>query len=91
MSDRVSVHIENGIADVRLNRPEKMNSITSHILVDLTNSFTDVTLDDEVRALMVTGNGRALCGGTDLSHGLARDQVAAGEEREKRLKNWKCP
>jgi len=82
---------EEGIGLITLNRPEKMNSITDDMLVDLTNMLTDITLDDEVRVLMVTGNGRAFCGGTDLSHGLARDQVEAGKERDKRLKKVEMP
>ena len=80
-----------GIGTITLNRPEKMNSITDDMLVDLANILTDVTLDDEVRVLIVTGNGRAFCGGTDLSSGLARDQVEAGKEREARIKKVDLP
>jgi len=82
---------EDSIGIITLNRPEKMNSITDDMLVDLANMLTDVTLDDEVRVLVVTGNGRAFCGGTDLSSGLARDQVEAGREREQRIKKADLP
>ncbi|MCP4755263.1 MAG: enoyl-CoA hydratase/isomerase family protein [Proteobacteria bacterium] len=82
---------EEGIGTITLNRPEKMNSVTDDMLVDITNILTEATLDDEVRVVIVTGNGRAFCGGTDLSTGLARDQIAAGAEREKRIKKVDQP
>lgn len=82
---------EEGIATVTLNRPEKMNSVTDDMLVEITNMLTDITLDDEVRALIVTGNGRAFCSGTDLSTGLARDQVKASSERERKIKKADLP
>ena len=82
---------EEGIGIITINRPEKMNSITDDMLVDVTNILNDITLDDEVRVVIVTGNGRAFCSGTDLSSGLARDQVEAGKEREQKIKSVDLP
>ena len=68
-----------------------MNAITDDMLADLTNIINEIILDNEVRAVILTGNGRAFCGGTDVSTGLARDQVKAGEERAKKIKKVDLP
>lgn len=82
---------EDGIGIITFNRPEKMNAITDDMLADLTNILNDATLDNEVRVVIVTGNGRAFCGGTDVSAGIARDHAQAAEERAKRIKQVDLP
>jgi len=82
---------ENGLGIITFNRPERMNAITDDMLVDLTNIINDSILDSAVRVVIITGNGRAFCGGTDVSTGLARDQSKAAEEREKKLKKVDLP
>ncbi len=82
---------EEGIGTITINRPEKMNAVTDEMLADLTNLLNEITLDSEVRCLIVTGTGRAFCGGTDLSVGVARDQKKAGEERAKLIKKVDLP
>ena len=82
---------EDGIGIITFNRPERMNAITDDMLADMTNILNGVILDNEVRALIITGNGRAFCGGTDVSTGLARDQVQAAAERAKRIKKVDLP
>jgi len=82
---------EDGIGIITFNRPERMNAITDDMLADMTNILNGVILDNEVRALIITGNGRAFCGGTDVSTGLARDQVQAAAERAKRVKKVDLP
>ena len=82
---------EDGIGILTFNRPERMNAITDDMLADMTNILNGVILDNEVRALIITGNGRAFCGGTDVSTGLARDQVQAAAERAKRIKKVDLP
>jgi len=82
---------EEGIGTITINRPEKMNAVTDDMLVDLTNLLNEIILDKEVRALILTGTGRAFCGGTDLSVGVARDQKKAGAERAARIKKVDLP
>jgi enoyl-CoA hydratase/carnithine racemase len=58
-----------GIATITLNRPEKMNAFTTQMRDDLIAAFDHTDKDDEVRAVIVTGAGKAFCAGADLSSG----------------------
>jgi len=82
---------EDGIGIITLNRPEKMNSVTDDMHPVLDSIVSEIILDDEVRAVIVTGNGRAFCAGTDVGTGIARDQDAAAVERQKSMKKVDLP
>jgi len=56
-----------GIATITLNRPEKLNAFNKAMLADMLAAFDVTDADDSVRAVIVTGNGRAFCAGADLS------------------------
>jgi enoyl-CoA hydratase/carnithine racemase len=58
-----------GIATVTLNRPERMNAFTPEMMRDLIEVFDVTDADDDVRAVIVTGAGRAFCAGADLGSG----------------------
>jgi 2-(1,2-epoxy-1,2-dihydrophenyl)acetyl-CoA isomerase len=55
-----------GVATVTLNRPEKLNSITTELHRELAAALDQASRDDAVRALLLTGAGRAFCAGQDL-------------------------
>jgi 2-(1,2-epoxy-1,2-dihydrophenyl)acetyl-CoA isomerase len=55
---------------IRLNRPEKMNAWNTQLGLDLRAAVEAAAADDEVRAVVVTGNGRAFSSGADLSAGF---------------------
>lgn len=59
--------IEDGIATLRLNRPEQLNSFTVEMANELEDFFTRANSRDEIRAIVVTGAGKAFCAGMDLS------------------------
>ncbi len=61
--------IDNGVATVTLYHPEKMNAITPTMRKELIEIFSKVDQDDTVRAVVVTGTGKAFCAGADLSSG----------------------
>ena len=57
------------IAVIRLNRPDKLNAVTSQNLADIIAALDTCDADDDVRAVVLTGTGRAFCAGADLSGG----------------------
>lgn len=61
--------VEDGVATITLNRPDKLNAFTSQMMADLIAAFDAVDADDAVRAVIVTGAGRGFCAGADLSAG----------------------
>ena len=67
MSDEhVTVGIDGGVAVVTLNRPEKLNTFTGRMGAGLGQAYADCDADETVRAVVVTGAGRAFCAGADL-------------------------
>ncbi len=68
MSDRVSIAIDGeGIADVRLNRPEKMNACDLEMIEALSGAGSELAKDRSLRAVVLSGEGRAFCAGLDLA------------------------
>ena len=61
--------VEDGIATITLNRPDKMNAFTAKMRDELVSLFDETDADDAVRAVIITGAGRAFCAGADLSSG----------------------
>ncbi|MEM8905168.1 MAG: crotonase/enoyl-CoA hydratase family protein [Actinomycetota bacterium] len=75
MSDRVVVTIEDGVADVRLNRPEKMNALDAAMFAALTETAHGLRNEPGVRVVVLSGEGRAFCAGLDFDNfkGMASD------------------
>ncbi|MBP8309692.1 MAG: crotonase/enoyl-CoA hydratase family protein [Burkholderiaceae bacterium] len=67
--ETVLYSVEDGIATITLNRPEKMNAFTVKMRDELVALFDETDSDDAVRAVIITGAGRAFCAGADLSSG----------------------
>ena len=63
--------VEDGVATITLNRPEKLNAFNTTMMKELIAAFDETDGDDNVRAVIVTGAGRAFCAGADLSAGAA--------------------
>jgi enoyl-CoA hydratase/carnithine racemase len=61
--------VSDNIATVALHRPDNMNAFTGVMMNELLQVFDEIDADDNVRAVIVTGSGRAFCAGADLSHG----------------------
>jgi enoyl-CoA hydratase/carnithine racemase len=61
--------VEDQILTLTLNRPEKLNAFTREMLYEMIDAFDRADVDDNVRAIIVTGAGRAFCAGADLSSG----------------------
>jgi enoyl-CoA hydratase/carnithine racemase len=67
MSDRVNHTIQDGVADVRLNRPEKRNALDMAMLEALIDTGEALGNDPSVRAVVLSGEGRCFCAGLDLA------------------------
>ncbi|MHB1444125.1 MAG: crotonase/enoyl-CoA hydratase family protein [Acidimicrobiales bacterium] len=66
MSDRVSVEMSGHVADVRLNRPEKMNALDPAMFAAIVEAGEALRADPSVRAVVLSGEGRAFCAGLDF-------------------------
>ncbi len=67
MAERVTVTIDNGIADVRLNRPDKLNALDPPLLDALVQTGERLGKESSVRAVVLSGEGRGFCAGLDAS------------------------
>jgi 2-(1,2-epoxy-1,2-dihydrophenyl)acetyl-CoA isomerase len=65
-NNSILLKIENNIAYITLNRPEVFNSFNREMALSLQAIFDDCESNDDVRAIVLTGNGKAFCAGQDL-------------------------
>ena len=66
MKDRVSIAIANGVADVRMIRADKMNALDEAMFEALIEAGDQLRDDKNVRAIVLSGEGRAFCAGLDM-------------------------
>ena len=70
MSDILEKEVsESGVLTLRMNRPDVLNSLNSDIVFAMIDAFNNAAEDDNVRAIVLTGNGRGFCAGADLAGG----------------------
>jgi enoyl-CoA hydratase/carnithine racemase len=79
--ETITYEISECILTITLNRPEKLNAFTAVMARELIDAFERADADDEVRAIIVTGAGRAFCAGADLSAGGATFDRMARRDR----------
>lgn len=79
MSERVSYDVADGVADVRLARPEKLNALDAAMLRGLVDTGIELRERQDVRAVVLSGEGRAFCAGLDLSRFAAMQDAAYAE------------
>jgi enoyl-CoA hydratase/carnithine racemase len=72
--------VEDGVAVVTLNRPDKLNAFNGVMMRELLEVFDVTDGDDAVRAVIVTGAGRAFCAGADLSGGAGTFDYDSSED-----------
>jgi 2-(1,2-epoxy-1,2-dihydrophenyl)acetyl-CoA isomerase len=90
--ETVDVYRSGNAATIALNRPDRMNAWSNALSADLLAALRDVAGDATVRAVMLTGTGKAFCSGADLKEGMA-DAVANGGrlDTESILTRWYHP
>ncbi len=67
MNNSIELKVENKIAYIALNRPEVFNSFNREMALKLQDVLDDCQANEEVRAIVLTGNGKAFCAGQDLN------------------------
>src|SRR5215469_11818101 len=67
MSQEILYSVEDSIATITLNRPERMNALTHELEAELHRTFARADADRAVRVIILTGAGRAFCAGYDQS------------------------
>jgi 2-(1,2-epoxy-1,2-dihydrophenyl)acetyl-CoA isomerase len=82
--ETVNVHRDGAAATIELNRPETLNAWNTQLGHDLLAAVTAVAEDDDVRAVVVTGAGRAFSAGADLRD-LSADRTAGGHPDVRRV------
>jgi enoyl-CoA hydratase/carnithine racemase len=76
MSDRIAVRIEGHIADVRMNRADKLNALDYEMFKALIETGRELAKRKDVRAVVLSGEGRSFCAGLDFASFMA---LAGGE------------
>jgi enoyl-CoA hydratase/carnithine racemase len=67
--EHILYDVDDQILTVTLNRPDKLNAFTTTMLNEMIDAFDRADANDSIRAIIVTGAGRAFCAGADLSRG----------------------
>jgi enoyl-CoA hydratase/carnithine racemase len=87
MEERVSITISEGVADVRLVRADKMNALDQAMFEALVATTERLSKDKSVRAVVLSGEGRAFCAGLDMGRFAAMKEkggngIPGGENRD---------
>lgn len=98
-SATVEYEYRDSIAEIRLNRPDKLNAINSAMLTELGRALDKAESDDDVRVIIISGNGRAFSSGFDLTSGETDDGRSKDESIRRELQRdfdlimrfWDCP
>jgi enoyl-CoA hydratase/carnithine racemase len=94
--EQICYEVDGGIATITLNRPQRLNAYTPRMRQELLATFEQCDADDGVRAVIVTGAGRAFCAGADMAGdgklfeqaGTAQRQEEVRAERARSLRPW---
>jgi methylglutaconyl-CoA hydratase len=94
----LELHFERGVETVTLNRPDVRNAFNDEVIAELTAVFLEISKRDEVRCVVLAGNGPAYCAGADLNWmkrmaGYTREENIEDASALARLLEviWRCP
>jgi len=79
--EHIKYEVSERILTITLNRPAQLNAFTGRMCYELQCAFDEADADDEVKAIIVTGEGRAFCAGADLAAG-GDTWTKAGDQQE---------
>jgi enoyl-CoA hydratase/carnithine racemase len=91
MEDRISVSMTDGVADVRLVRADKMNALDAAMFAALVDTAERLSHEKGLRAVVLSGEGRAFCAGLDMGRFAAMnesggDGIGGGQKRDLALR-----
>ncbi|MFN5032182.1 MAG: enoyl-CoA hydratase-related protein [Flavobacteriia bacterium] len=67
------INLNNGVCEIKLNRPQVFNSFNRDMAIALQEALDSCERNDEVRAIIITGEGKAFCAGQDLAEAVDPD------------------
>jgi enoyl-CoA hydratase/carnithine racemase len=82
MSDLVKISIDNHVADVRLNRPEKYNALSSDMFTAICEAAMTLSKNNTLRAVVLSGEGRGFCAGLDFDRFKQMEESSMPESRD---------
>ncbi|MFG2007166.1 crotonase/enoyl-CoA hydratase family protein [Spirillospora sp. NPDC048911] len=82
MTDRVTVSVDRGVADVRLNRPDKLNALDMATFRALAEAGDRIAANASVRAVVLSGEGRSFCAGLDFANFAAMADGPSNADRQ---------
>ncbi|MBV1886446.1 MAG: crotonase/enoyl-CoA hydratase family protein [Parvibaculaceae bacterium] len=85
--ETIKYDVEDSILTITLHRPEKMNAFTGRMMQEIIDAFDRADADDDVRAIIMTGEGKAFCAGADLSEGAKTFDYEKREDRPDKVGN----
>lgn len=72
--EHILVDTQDGVRTLTLNRPECLNAVNDTLSTEIIQAIAEASADDEVRVVVITGNGKGFCAGLDLTDQAIRDQ-----------------
>lgn len=79
MTELVTINKENHVADVRFNRPEKYNALSIDMMHAIADTIRQLSRDKSIRAVVISGEGKAFCAGLDVENFAAMADGSAGD------------
>ena len=95
--DNVKYEKKNNVAFITISRPDALNALNRNVLKDIKSVFEDMENDDEVKAVVLTGDGRAFVAGADIAQMKdqstleGRDFIVFGQGVMNMIENFKKP
>ena len=80
MENAVLFEVNNGVATITLNRPDRYNAVNQDLVDGISNSLKKCEADQSIRAVVITGAGRGFCAGADMS--VFGDEVTADQRSQ---------
>lgn len=75
--ETLQTELDDGVFTLRLHRPDRMNAVNAAMIAELLDAFDEIDRNDDIRAVIVTGKGRAFCAGADLGRQDSRKSGGA--------------